>query len=552
MSLTRTLSMTARDIKRWRYTREHWRAVNRIEVRGFVAGRDTALNAPLFSEWVGLAPGEGNQTGTVERKIIHDYGTVALNQAGLNQRAGRLGAAQDGIYVDADGALTMALDLELTLRGVYDLFDFYDEVVEIDVATNKRGIDFSEHLFVFMGSSLSFENGVAETTVRFRTCTNGTAGHTYVPPTSPLPPGDGQPPPPSQPPSNPPPPLSWGTGRIGFISDDGYLYYTFSFNAPEPLWFRVNTGMSGTLHDFVPYAFSPRYLTGAGNVVLYAVTADEVYGLAWNPDSPTVMAASASQYTFPTGGAFGSVIETERGFPGVVGVVRVFSNVANDYHGTTDGATWSIYANINVGGGGAFPVLYVSPKTPGRIDTAESLTTGAIVGQRSSNNGASFSPQSVPDVSGDHAIGTLHVPFNNNANENVRIYGTFDSSPQRYIFATDAAGVAHDITPEADHWVTGPKGADTCPLNRNYLVVCATNPTDLHVWSSSNGGGSLTLIDDSNIYSGVSYAGNDIEHFYLYGLSGAIAGAGIDGMVVSRMGNLASFSPGAVLRIFGW
>lgn len=172
-----TLILTARSILKWQYTRQHWRTVNRLQCNGFIAGYSS--NPVVFSEWVGSSPAEGNQTSTIE-------GLVASSQANLNERCGRRGASADGIYVDANGVLQMALDLELTLRGVFDVFDFYDELIEVQITTKKRGLDLSGQQFVLVGSTVDFANGSATTTLRLRTCTNGVAGSLYIPPTSPL------------------------------------------------------------------------------------------------------------------------------------------------------------------------------------------------------------------------------------------------------------------------------------------------------------------------------------------------------------------------------
>jgi hypothetical protein len=173
--LTVTLTLQPQDILDFKYTREHWRPMNRVEVRAFSAGM---TGTPFFSMWPGDAPGLGNRQTVVTRKIV----TATGSQIALNARAGRIGAALDGIYTDADNVVQMAYDLELRLRGVYDLFDLYDEVVEINVQTTLRGLDFSEHLYVFVSSQVTFQGGTVITTARFRTCTNGAAGVTYTPP----------------------------------------------------------------------------------------------------------------------------------------------------------------------------------------------------------------------------------------------------------------------------------------------------------------------------------------------------------------------------------
>lgn len=175
---TKTITLTTSDIKRWRYSRDHWRPVEIVETHGFTSGGNPQ---PKFSKWPGSAPGMGNQASTVERLIT--VATGAAGQTELNERAGRRGAAAEGIYVDSNGGLQTALDLEITLPTSYHVADFYDEYVAITLTTALRGLDLSGQLFVLRGVSLGMgEDGSMEVTWTLRTATNGAAGETYVPP----------------------------------------------------------------------------------------------------------------------------------------------------------------------------------------------------------------------------------------------------------------------------------------------------------------------------------------------------------------------------------
>lgn len=173
---TKTITLTTADIIDWQYTREHWRPVELLEARGFIGGSSAT---PIFSRWPGLAPGQGNQSVTVERLI-------AASQTNLNERCGRRGAAADGIYTDANGVLQTALDLELTLPGSYHVADFYDEYIAVSLTTALRGLDLSDHLFVLRSSRLELaDDGSAQCVWTLRTATNGAAGVTYIPPSDP-------------------------------------------------------------------------------------------------------------------------------------------------------------------------------------------------------------------------------------------------------------------------------------------------------------------------------------------------------------------------------
>jgi hypothetical protein len=173
---TTTITLTTADIIDWQYTREHWRPVELLEARGFTGG---STATPMFSRWPGLAPGQGNQSVTVERLI-------AASQTDLNERCGRRGGAADGIYTDANGVLQTALDLELTLPGSYHVADFYDEYIAVSLTTALRGLDLSDQLFVLRSSRLELaEDGSAQCVWTLRTATNGAAGVTYIPPSDP-------------------------------------------------------------------------------------------------------------------------------------------------------------------------------------------------------------------------------------------------------------------------------------------------------------------------------------------------------------------------------
>lgn len=163
------------DIEDFQYTREHWRPVEILEARGFSSSTTVAGTAPLFSRWPGLAPGTGTDNPIVERLIC-------ASQTNLNQRCGRRGAAADGIYVDANGVLQHAIDIEITLRGAYDVFEFYNQYIAINYTTSKRQLDFGDHLYVLQSTQVEYNQGTATTTIRLRTATNSVSGATYIPP----------------------------------------------------------------------------------------------------------------------------------------------------------------------------------------------------------------------------------------------------------------------------------------------------------------------------------------------------------------------------------
>lgn len=530
--------------------REHWKVIETLEMRGFTAGATTALTQPIFSRSPGLAPGRGNQSPVIERLIASDTSK-------LNQRGGRRMARLDGTVMDDNGIYRRGVEWTGRFNEVtpLDVFDFYPEYVEssdFDASSNLRGVDLTLDQYYLTRISVQYHaDGSAEIAPTWGTATNAPPGQTYVPPADTSQPPSPDPNPQPKPGANIGGILTFGTGRICGIQSDGKFYYTFSFNGGAPVWETpLALGMNGTAQDFVPNPYCPLYLTGTGNLELWCVTSNRVYFIEWNPDAPTGITVT-SQFPFVTPGAGQSTIETERGFEGVVGIVRQFSGAATDYHGTIDGTTWGIYSLLNAGGGGNPVGLFVSPKSSGRIIAATSVAAGVVTGQISNNNGTTFAAISSPVISGYQNIGGLHVPFNNNPTESECYYGSFDVSNVRHSYRANGT-IKTDITPEADTWIARQTAADTCPINSNYLVLCVTSATVNHVYASRDKGATFTLIDDTDIYTGVRYAGNDIEHFYLYGFLGAIAVADQDGTVQSRMGNIADFTPSTWLRIAGF
>jgi hypothetical protein len=559
-ALTRTLSMTARDIKNWHYTRQHWRPVNRVELQALVAGSTVAQNTPLFAEWTGVAPGGGNQQTTYEKAIV----PATNSQARANEYVGRIGAALDGIYVDADGVLQMALDLETTHRGVYDLFDFYDEVVEIDVAANKRGIDFSDHLFVFVSSDVSFDNGTAETTIRWRTCTNGAAGAKYTPPPPPTTPDDGQPPTVPLPPTQPTDP-TLGSGRYIVIDSTGRLWRTGDGNSVSPSWFATDLFLADAVLDFVPYAFSPLYL-GTGTVLyLYVLTVTHIYRVAFDSVNFSVSVSDLKTFTAINVGR----IETERGIPGLVAAVLNRTGISTEVVISTDGTTFGAPILINAD---ATPYhasgLYVSGRS-NRIFVSESILDAPTVGKVSVGGGA-FSTLTSPNIASVGSAYGLHVPWHNNSDESIAYFGyNAGAGLPRRIYRANGSGAPTDISPVdgTSFGLQVPRGIDTAPDNRLRVACCLRNGTaasppafnsDLvRLYLSKDGGNSWSYIPALQKTVGANAYGNvrifpDGSGGLVMGAVGQIAVWDFDGNSRDISGNLNADGAGWLPNVVGY
>lgn len=175
-ALTTTLTLLTPDISDYEFSRDHFRTVELLEARGFIA--DDTDPEPIFSRWPGLSPGQGTQASIVERMIASD-------QSDLSARAGMRGAALDGVFIDSNQEYRKGFDIRLTLRGAYDVFDYYREWIElnIDGTTNLRGIDLSDFRFYLVSASISYDHSVSSaiTELTLRTETAAPAGVKYTP-----------------------------------------------------------------------------------------------------------------------------------------------------------------------------------------------------------------------------------------------------------------------------------------------------------------------------------------------------------------------------------
>lgn len=335
-SATVTMTLDEDDIASYEYSREHWRPVELLECRGFTDGTTDEAVSPVFSRWPGLAPGLGTDSPIVERLICD-------TQTDLNERCGRRGASADGIYTDANGAIQMSIELSLVLRGSYDVFEFYNEFIQVNVITRKRQIDFSTFLFVLQSTQIDYEGGTAKTTIKLRSATNGVSGETYIPPESltniptyPSPdtnfPTTGTPPPaPPVFPNGTPP-----TGKLfGIEVQHGKAFATVTSGAT---WFLVGSGtITGTMIDTCsdPFNYGVKYIT----------TTDGLWRVADPYGDPTTATLVATEDVITgTSGVWPMRIQMSINRKGYIIIAFGWHSVAVS---TNYGATWNQYAVIS-------------------------------------------------------------------------------------------------------------------------------------------------------------------------------------------------------------
>ncbi len=561
------LALTKRDVKRWHYTREHWVSLNRLECRGFIAGASTDDNVPIFSEWFGTAPGEGNQQ-QIEEKLI------AVDQNDLNARAGRIGAALAGLYTDADGAQQMALDLELTLRGVYDVFDFYDELIELNWSTVKRGIDLSTQQYRLVGTTVDFHDGTADTTLRLRTCTNGLPGTTYVPPapdSTNLPPIDT----PSPPPISPAPFFGIGRGSntMYAVNTDGYLYGTANFQRPAlqggALWSREDLGLADDVIDAVQDAFAPSKL-----IVVTVGATDAIYtvegvgsGGALTITARKTLRAAISNQTLQW-----RMVDASFGADYVV-VVSYYGNSGADSgtwytYSTNGGVSWSTETQITAfysttPGGAQFPGLFVSSRLPGVAYIGAYTASGLQAAAESDIyrlSGTFASPTAQSAGANDILPRCIHRSWADNENTMYWTVGNFAESVanRSHIYRKVGSAAREDITPTIGGNHQGlflTRGLHTCPVDANTVLAAVAGNTTSGVVMSRNKGTAWTQISAGTTtdYASAEVAGNDRNVGYVWGNSGAIGYVDLaTGTIDDRRGNIPVDYPsiGRFVRIF--
>ena len=570
-SVTITVTLTDDDVFSYEYPREHFDSIEILELRGITAG--TSGNTAVYARAPGLAPAGGSQSAVVERCIPDD-------QTAANVESGLRWARLDNVFVDTDGKKHRVGELTLRLPGVYGFFDFDLAYVRFQYDGSLRGIDFTDYRFYLKRVSAEVDGDTGEwvTVVTLQAETYAPPGATFVYPADGTGVGDGQPPPWSFPPIIPITPggvmISGGTGRLAFIDSNNYLYYTLTANSTSPTWYRVALSVTGDACDFVPNAFSPRYISGGDVIELYVATTTRVYMVELDVSDFSV--TENEQATLTTTSVSLRRIETERGVEGLVVIASSIIGTATEITTTTDGSTWGSPVSIAATGGAfAAPGLYVA--ADGTIYTSTNTSSTASSGQRSTNLGVSFSALANPNIDSYGSAYGLHIPYHNNTSKTVAYFG-YDSVPAvgsgvRRIYRTNGASQV-DISPTFGGSTGGvqlPRAIDTCPINRSRLVACLRNGTtqstaasdDVRIGYCPDGGASasswqfITALDGTpgtGAYAGVRCAGDDPNIFWAFGLGGLIAKCNFNGQYQNLYGNLGSFtspSVGLILNIIG-
>lgn len=242
--------------------------------------------------------------------------------------------------------------------------------------------------------------------------------------------------------------LIGGQQLLAGIGSDGYRYKTTDFQTVSgsggPTYTRDNLSIAATIYSFVVDPFSPGYAPGAtsGAVNGWIANDTDIYRVT-DLHGTTV---AASVHTFPVATVGASFhwrsIQASFGAYFAEGVnpwlmcVSYYGSTAGHTgtwatYSTDGGVTWSaevqISAHYNTTAATRFnPIaVFTSPRTPGFALTAAYSETAAdaqAYGYVTTNWGATWAAYTAID-SGSGQAGSIHLPWPDNAAENILYHG---------------------------------------------------------------------------------------------------------------------------------
>jgi hypothetical protein len=484
--ITTTLTLATWMWRAATLNRDHWKTVELYEARGFTASATTP--APILSRFPGLTPGRGAQMPIVERQICD-------SQADLNARCGRRAARIDGSFFDANGVYARAVEWSGDLVNALDVFDFYPEycATSFDATSNLRAIDLSAYLYYLSSIDVTYHaGGTADVHPSFLMATNAPSGATYVPPTvesTPLPPVAFPPPPNTLPGWNGA--LKQGIGKIAAVTSGNYLVRTTDFSTPSaaggPTWQSIDLtqapySLVGSTLDWVPDAFSPKYL-GTGTAVNgWILTTTRIYRIT--DIFGTVGLTSQHSFSACDGGE----IQTERATQNNVIAHVLRSGVSTVYY-TTNGSTWASASGVPVASGNTLsePGLFMSPH--GGLARTLFYASANVSAGYTSTDGSAWSSAASPNFALGNNLGVWLT-------EAFQIQGTYyayQAASGGLIRITGAAQTDVSPTYSATPYPANGGGIRGMRIDDNHANFAAclartlTTNTDTGLWLAYNG-----------------------------------------------------------------
>lgn len=488
----------------------HW-----LRSSAIVASNDEVT--AVFCVAPGTAPGQG--LGAVD-----DGENLAVSQAALNAYAGHKYARINARY----GLFTVTLPG--SGNSAYDpaLLGWVALSLGAEVAA-PRGLTLGGLRFLLRRVEVRYNHAITGLTKQIDLTvemeTSGPAAVTVTPATA-DPPDTGDYIPPDT--STTPPDFDGGLSatpqNIALITDDGRYIRTSTFGSSPPTW-AVNNSIQASINGdgmgFVVDPFSPLYRTGAGTVDGFYVTTTRIYKISDIFGTP----AATSLHTFAeaisnSGGrwrsiaaSFGRFEPVEADNPWIMVATAYNSGITSRQglyiiYSRDGGQTWSSEIQVSafkpsgtLSGARYWPVIWMSPRTPGYAIVIAKTQTGAIGGTGAyftTDWGATWAALTLPAVvtspqstTGGLAGGALHVPWPGNVDEQI-IYHGYEveqaSDWQRYLYRTTGS-TSEDITPAAGNY--GPRwglfAVRSYDGDRRYMVAAlADSNTDDDILAESS------------------------------------------------------------------
>lgn len=485
-TIVTTLTLAERDIIAVTVRREHYKAVDLLEVRGIRYDADT----PLFSRYPGNAPGEGSQN-TVQDKLI------TANQSDLNKRAGLRGAFLDRIYIDTNGIANHAPQMQIVLFGSYDVFDFYREwiAINLDETSNWRGTDLDTFRWMLQSVQVEYLSGTATITLDLQAETGAPDGVTYIPPTP-----DAEQIPDYDPTMPSFPPIDTGqtwvrpTDNIVAVTDNGHLFSTTNFTNATPTWTDVNISASlqnTSVRNMAVDPRSPKYL-GTGNEVNLWIVND--VGVDYVEDAFNATPTVSPVYTFPASSSVSGIDIDYTSEPGEYGIVIFKGAFPNQYRcAVYNGSSWTLGDELKdstvIPSG--FLGVSIDPHNAGLTYVFRN-SSGRKLMYGSHGSGWNYDDDPFTNIRGEDAFGTfIYMPYALSPSR--YIYYAYTNSPDHFLYRGDLnTDTALNITPfigsdiYAPTTLTGRFVVSSPSGNANRLMYCGDGTSGHGVFLTDN------------------------------------------------------------------
>lgn len=555
---TEIVALTADDysaveIERDRHPREYW-----VDGSGIVAGTKAD---PLFSQAPGTAPGQGAARRAFDRQ-------VASNQTELNSRTGHEYARVNAPY--------LGLRVPMVHTGDAGIDPALMEWVSLTLAstTNHRQRSFSAGRMLPLEVGVQYSNDAQRTkevelslfpeTVGQPAATitreKGGSRQSYT-----IPGYVNHPP--FAPATNSPGSFNLRSGieLLAAFGDNNTLNITTDFQTPfvsgGPTWVSTALSVSGTILAWTVDPWSPGYFAGAGSAINgWLLTTTSIYRIVDIFGAQTL----TLQLTLAGTLVFGDIMAPWGQQNWVIANLDYSTNSPQGNHCayTTDGVNWtevtiSPTASGSVSGNSMeTPGLYALSRIPGTAYAAAKFSTTACFLYKTTDYGATWGRQ--PSLDASRACGAIHVPWNDNAAQDLIYYHYRTTTPANFMRMWDGASLT-TITPSTDY---GPRFRQwaiyASPTNRQVMLVVGSQEAGsdgTRPFISTDGGANWTAHDihriTDNYYAGAIGGDND-QVCFLWGANGRISYSSDQCATIDdRRGNIVSLSPGAIVGIAG-